>query len=99
VCARDRPQIGSVLVRSDPAVSLMPQSRGTLVPLGGGTAMRLYKAYVFNATGQIFGPPIEICANDDAEAMGKAAALAGEVQVWEGARLVARLDTASPNDH
>jgi hypothetical protein len=70
------------------------------MPLAGAAAMKLYRAYVLNAAGQIVGPPTEIYAHDDAEAMEKAAALTdgGEVQVWEGTRLVARLDRAPPHD-
>jgi hypothetical protein len=60
--------------------------------------MPIYKAYVLNARDHVATPPREIMADDDAEAMSKASALtdAGEVEVWEGARLVVRLDRAIP---
>jgi len=58
----------------------------------------VYKAYVLSADGRVFAPPTEIVADSDAEAMSKASVLtdAGEVEVWEGTRLVIRLDRAVP---
>jgi hypothetical protein len=61
--------------------------------------MPIYKAYVLNADGRVGGPPSEIVADSDADAMSKASVLtdaAGEVEVWEGTRLVVRLDRAVP---
>lgn len=60
--------------------------------------MPVHKAYVLSADGRVLAPPTEIVADDDAEAMSKASVLtnAGKIEVWEGTRLVVRLDRAVP---
>lgn len=64
----------------------------------GRPAMPIYMAYVLNADGRVGGPPSEIVADSDAEAMSKTSVLtdAGDVEVWEGTRLVVRLNRAVP---
>jgi hypothetical protein len=65
-----------------------------VVMLGWGSAMPIYKAFVLGKDGLAAAPPTEIVADDDAEAMSKASVLtdAGEVEIWEGTRLVVRID-------
>jgi hypothetical protein len=54
--------------------------------------MRAYRIYVVTKEGRIAGPPQVIECADDQEAMGKAVQHTNgkAVELWNGARLVAR---------
>jgi hypothetical protein len=54
--------------------------------------MPAYRIYVLTTDGHIAGPPQVIERENEQEAIGKAAQLANgkAVELWEGARLIAR---------
>ena len=55
---------------------------------------RIFRIYTLNNAGRIIGPPTEITAESDDEALIKAGKWGdtNDVEVWEGPRLVAKLD-------
>jgi hypothetical protein len=55
----------------------------------------VYTAYSVDESGRITGPPIRILSENDAEALFKASKLLlrGEIDVFEGWRLVGRVAT------
>ena len=57
-----------------------------------------FKAFTLSNTGRIIGPPAEITAESDVEALLEAGKWGNihDVEVWEGDRLVAKLDRLKP---
>lgn len=57
-----------------------------------------YKLYPVDAGGHIIGPPQELFANDDADAVAQADALSGgrPAELWSGARRVASFNLELP---
>jgi hypothetical protein len=64
--------------------------------------MAQYRVYTLSEADRVSGPPLIIDCDDDAAAIERAAALVTDriLEVWDGARLVGRLQpSASPPSH